>query len=306
MWSRLQPDRTGRGGERPNFMRACGPQHTGAGLERRASCPHIVDENDDTTADVGLQTSARHQWGQPERAADVSSPAGRRQSCLRHRGTATPQRLHHAKVQSACQIARLVEPTPCVPQWVKGDRHKAVGVGEHGGTRVPHQASQRLRERSSSFVLQALNDASQSAAVITRRTRADEQGRGAAAARTACERKADRAPRWELIAARDAQRWQQWSNGRPAGGADRTVQRCVERFRAGRASRSQNSAKQRIERSSCCCLPREARHHRLRIASVWPAASGVRLPESGRCGAEPPRSTRKPLRTPRGPACRRS
>jgi hypothetical protein len=147
------------------------------------------------------------------------------------------------------QIGRLIESAALATPPVQRYRHREIGAGEHAVAVFAHQTRERLCQRATPVVLEGVHNGAKRAVVMTNGAREVERRSRPAAARANGER-AERPPRPERIATRQAKRRRQGPNRLPAGRADRTARGSVERFVAGQARRGDDHREQRVERRS--------------------------------------------------------
>jgi len=203
--------------------------------------------------------------------------------CLRRRRADPPQRLvdgQAVRAQPPRKVERLVESPGAPPGRMQGNRDEAVGVPEQFRAPAPHQAGQRLCQRTAPVVLQRVDDGAKCAVVGAGREGAIDEAVSAAASRAARHRHADDAPRRQRIAAAFAERGSQRPDGLPAGVTDRPARRVFEELVAGRAGRREDDREDGIAKG-----PRPST--RLTVRAESPRARrcprGARARRTGGC-----------------------
>jgi hypothetical protein len=158
------------------------------------------------------------------------------------------QRVNDREVQVTREVSCLIEAACPVSRPVKRHRNYTGGIGEQVGASIAHERAQRSGQRSPAFVLQRVDDRSESAVVLADGPCAIDQPPDAATASTTGERNADGAPGGQRIAADVAQGRRQWEDRTPAIRADWTVRRRLEQLVARRATRCKDDRENGVER----------------------------------------------------------
>jgi len=110
----------------------------------------------------------RDKRGGPEGVTDVAVALACGQRHLRPCRPHPPKRVQDRTIEPLGDVTRLVEPASEPPPWMKRYGHDDIASRQHACSGPAHHFAERVGERSSSFVLQRMNDVAQRAFVSAR------------------------------------------------------------------------------------------------------------------------------------------
>ena len=130
---------------------------------------------------------------------------------------------------------------------MQGHGYDRVGASEDLRAAQSHEGGQLTRERSSSVVLQRVNDGAERAFVCTDGSRSCHGARETSASRTPAWSGVIQEPGRQRIAADVAERRCERKNRAPARSADRAFSRSLERTLTDGAGRGENNSEQCVQ-----------------------------------------------------------
>jgi len=248
-------------GKHAHLAHAGVQQHPGAGVTRRTSRTHIVDQHHHEPLEAPRRAARERPQGrpavapgEPERARHVAVAFAGMQPGLRARSPRAAQRVTHGEPQCRCQQRSLIEPASAAAQPMKRHGDSRVGAGGHVAAGFAHQRGERARERPALVVLEGVDDIAEAAFVRADGTGGGDKRGPAAAGRTTNRRcvqpsgcRDGRGLRRHGITACAADGRREPANGGPAGPAHGTGRRLVQRPAACGALGSDDDAEERVE-----------------------------------------------------------
>lgn len=165
---------------------------------------------------------------------------------LRDGGANPPQRGPHEKTQMPRELGGLIEAARALAHGVEWDRHDAVHSVEQRASSFAHQRRQVTRNRSTSLVLQGVNDLSQGTLIFADRPSAIHRVSRPHASRASGRGSADDPPGRQGVAATVANRGCHETHGVPACVANRPGERRRQHGLARGAPGSKDDRQHRI------------------------------------------------------------
>ena len=211
-----------------------------AGVQRRASRAHVVDQDNNPPRECPAVPAHR------KCASDVAVAFCCGQVGLHPSPAHAPQRGDNRQPDVAGKILGLIEAAFPASGGMERNRNGDLRAVGHIDATRSHEAPERLCQRPSPVVLERVNDCSKDAFIRTDRARAVDRTRHPPATGTPRERCAQDAPGRERIAAPIAKRWCERKNRVPAVGADGTERGAMQQVGARRALGSEQYCQHRV------------------------------------------------------------